>query len=213
MSSTSLITKFATQAAASYLDQMRTHEVRTKALTAGALNFLSEVLQLHFAGVPRKRVSKDASLWTRFLAYFKIEGKAFKMGLYGALFAAPVGHYILHMLLDTFGHIEPMGGAIVGAISMLVIAPLQISCFLTARAIANKEKSVKKSVKSAFLPVLIVTYLTFPPTIAYAQAKFPHELEAPILSLLQFLTGTFFNSLALAAEVRAAKKQGKDKDQ
>jgi len=212
-----LVTNFAVRATAAYLQQLRTNEFRTKAMTAGLLNLISEILQQHFARVPRKRVDKDASLLTRLRAYFKITDKAFKMGLYGLLVAAPLGHFLVKGILLAFEHKkDPVKSMLVGATSMLVTAPLQVGLVLSAQSVfdgAQSRKAVVKDVKSMFLPVLIVTYLTIPPAIAYSHARFPLEFEAPFINVVQFMVATFFGSIGLAAAQRAKKQTKKDKDQ
>lgn len=210
--SRSLVSDLPHRAAAAYLQQLRTHELRTKAITAGVLNFLGEVIARFCAGVPSKRVSKDAPLWKRLLAWSKINGKAVKLGLYGMLVAAPMGHFLVKTMHKAFANrLRPGIQWPMIFTSMLVIAPIQIASYLSSLALiegARTRKQVAKTVKTAFIPVLAVTWITSPPSLAFAQAVFPREFEMPFFNVVQFVTGTFFNTRALILKERL-KKEGK----
>jgi len=209
--SKSPVSDLARRAAAGYLNQLRTHELRTKAITAGVLNLLGEVLSRHFAGVPSKPVSKDAPLWKRLLAWSKINSKAVKLGLYGLLVSAPMGHLLVTTMHKIFAN-KIRAGIQWPMIctSMLVIAPLQIATYLASLAViegAKTKQQVAKTVKAAFLPVLLVTWISSPPSLAFAQAVFPREFEMPFFNVVQFATGTFFNTRALIAKEQAKKDE------
>ena len=91
------------------------------------MQFFQEVLATHFAGVPARRVPKDAPLYAHVLARAKIESKAPKMTLYGMLVSAPMGHVLVgitqRMFAGKTGLAAKIGQLLV---TNLVVAPIQI---------------------------------------------------------------------------------------
>jgi len=203
----SKITDIAHRAASAYLYELRTNELRTKCITAGVLNFVSEVLIRHFAGAPpSKPLRKNASAWGRFLVWSKINGKAVKLALYGGLIAAPMSHFFVTTMHKAFAGRLRNGVQwhMIGT-SMLFIAPIQIATYLTSLSYIENGPSkpaVKKTFKAAFVPAIIVTWLTAPPSLAYAQRNFPFEFEMPFFNIVQFFTGTLFGTITLKKKLR-----------
>jgi len=196
-----------------YLYQLKNHELRTKALTAGVLGFLQEVLARHFAGVPPRKVHPSAGPLEHLFAASKVNAKAFKMALFGFLVSAPLGHVLVKAMHKVFaGRGGPAAKLGMLATSLLVIAPIQIAVFLTNSAIiegARTKEAILKVVKRGFAPVLGVTWVTSPTAIIFAQTFLPSEFEVPFFNLVQFCTGLFFNTAAIKASLDAQKKETK----
>jgi len=199
-----------------YLYQLKHNDLRTKAITAGVLGFLQEVLARHFAGVPSRKVHPSAGPLEHLFAASKVNAKAFKMALFGFLVSAPLGHTLVKTMHRAFaGRTGP--GAKLGmlATSLLVIAPIQIAVFLTNSALvegARTKEAVFNVVKKGFAPVLGVTWITSPTAIMFAQTFLPPEFEVPFFNLVQFCTGLVFNTAAIKAALAAQKKKDAKKD-
>ena len=132
---------------AAYLAQLAIHPLRTKAVTLGVhsskspkthtansallpgtLQLLQEVLASHIAGVPAKRVPKDAPFYQHALARAKFDTKALKMALYGFFISAPLGHFLVGLLQKVFAgrtDVKAKVGQILA--SNLLVAPIQVS--------------------------------------------------------------------------------------
>lgn len=89
---------------------------------------VQEVLSAHFAGVPSKRVPKDAPLHRHILAALKIDSKVIKMGLYGVFVSAPLGHYLVGLLQKAFaGKTSRRDKLLQIMASNFIVSPVQIS--------------------------------------------------------------------------------------
>lgn len=132
-----------------YLRQLSTHPLRTKAVTAGIpfhnspkiiiglneslfslgiLCFVQEILGSHLAGTPTQRPPKEAPDVIHLLARAKIDTKALKMALYGFLVSAPLSHILVGNLQRFFAGKTGTGAKIAQIIaSNLLIAPIQAS--------------------------------------------------------------------------------------
>jgi hypothetical protein len=111
---------------AAYVAQLVLNPLRTKALTTGGLSFLQEVLASNLAGTPIQHPSKRAPVYEHALARTRINAKAFKMLLYGALVSAPLGHVLVGALQRAFAG-KTSGKAKLAQIlaSNLIVAPIQ----------------------------------------------------------------------------------------
>ena len=95
---------------------------------AASFQFLQEILANHIAGVPTKKVSKDAPAYERFLAAAKIDSKPFKMALYGFFVSAPLGHALVGRLQKAFaGQTGTKAKVLQILASNLITAPIQIT--------------------------------------------------------------------------------------
>lgn len=94
----------------------------------GVLQLLQEVLASHIAGVPSRRVAKEAPFYEHALARAKLDTKALKMAFYGFFVSAPLGHLLVGLLQKMFAGRTDLKAKI-GQIlaSNLVVAPVQIS--------------------------------------------------------------------------------------
>ncbi|THH18416.1 hypothetical protein EW146_g2559 [Bondarzewia mesenterica] len=199
-----------------YLSQLATHPLRTKAITTGVLCFLQEVLASHFAGVPARRLPKDCPLYYHALARAKIDTKSLKMGLYGLLVSAPLGHVLIGALQRAFagktGRMARVGQIVA---SNLLVAPIQTAVYLASMAVINGAKSVDdvvKTVKGGFFAVIRVMWVSSPLSIVFAQTFLAPELWVPFFNLVGFTMGTYFNTRVKQIRMAAEKKQKKDEE-
>ncbi|KAH9937071.1 uncharacterized protein B0H18DRAFT_969010 [Fomitopsis serialis] len=186
---------------AAYLANLVAHPLRTRRSLAVSrvLQFIQEVLATHLAGVPARRVSKDAPS-TRTV-------KAPKMTLYGMLISAPMSH-ALTSLAAKVGQL---------LVSNLVVAPIQIAVYLSCTAVINGARTVddvRKTVKAGFMNALRVTWMTLPLTIVIAQRYLAPELWVPFMNLVQFVTGTYFNTkmkkIRMAMDAKGKKEEKRE---
>lgn len=92
------------------------------------MQLFQEVLATHFAGVPARKVPKDAPLYAHALARAKIESKAPKMTLYGMLVSAPIGHVLVGVTQRLFAGKTGLSAKIGQLlVANLVVAPIQIA--------------------------------------------------------------------------------------
>lgn len=197
-----------------YLAQLTANPLRTKALTTGILCFLQEVLASHFAGVPAQRLPKDSPLYYHALARARVDTKALKMGLYGLLVSAPLGHVLIGALQRAFagrtGRAARLGQILS---SNLFIAPIQTAVYLASMAVINGAKSVDeivKTVKGGFFSVIRVMWVSSPLSIVFAQTFLAPELWVPFFNLVGFTMGTYFNTRVKQIRLAAEKKQKTD---
>nr|GAT44076.1 predicted protein [Mycena chlorophos] len=200
---------------ASYLQQLQTRPLATKAVTTGILCFLQEILGSNIAGVPPK-AHKDAPLLLQYLARKHVDIRAAKMFIYGLLVSAPVSHYLMALLQKAFAG-KTSSGAKLGQLlaQLLIVAPVQTATYLASLAViggANSVDEVVRTVKVGFLPVIRVSWVTTPTAMVFAQKFVPMELWTPFFSFVSFAVGTIFNVRIKAIRLAAAKKQAlKDK--
>ncbi|KAF9822076.1 hypothetical protein IEO21_00070 [Rhodonia placenta] len=205
---------------AAYLTSLAAHPLRTKAITTSVLQFLQEVLATHLAGERAPRVSKDAPAYAHALAAAKINPKAYKMALYGFCVSAPLGHTLVGLVQKLFAGKTSLAAKI-GQLLLgnLVVAPIQVAVYLTFTAIINGARSVDdvaKTLKAGFFKALQVTWMTLPLTMVIAQRYLAPELWVPFINLVQFCTGTYFNTklkkIRMAMEAKAKKDEEEKKE-
>jgi len=204
---------------ASYLQQIALHPLRTKAFTNATLCFLQEVLGSHIAHMPVKKPAPDAPVLLHLLARAHVDMRAVKMALYGFLVSAPLGHFLIGALQKAFAG-KTGTGAKIGQIlaSNLLVAPIQTSAYLASMAIISGAKSVDEvlnTIKSGFLSVIRIQWITSPIALTIAQRFIPVELWVVFFNSIQFVLGTYFNARVkqLRARAAAAKKAEKGKDE
>ena len=94
----------------------------------GIFSFLTEIIANHLAGVPSRKVAKDAPAYEHALAAAKIESKAFKMSLYGFFVSAPLSHVLVGKLQQVFaGKTDAKSKVLQILASNLLISPILIS--------------------------------------------------------------------------------------
>ena len=96
----------------------------------GVFNFVQDILGNHLAGVPPKRVPKDAPLYEKLAAQLKVDAKAFKMFLYGFFISAPLSHYTTGYLQKAFaGKTNTLAGKLAQILaSCLISSPITAVC-------------------------------------------------------------------------------------
>ncbi|KAI5123564.1 hypothetical protein M0805_003383 [Coniferiporia weirii] len=203
---------------AAYTAQLATHPLRTKAITAGTLCFIQEVLASHIAKTPVQRPPKSAPRVVHALANARVDTKALKMALYGFLVSAPLGHLLVSLLQRAFAGKTGVRARI-GQIlcSNLLVAPIQSTVYLTSMAVVNGAKSVDdviRTVKSGFMSVMRMTWVTSPLAMVIAQTFIPQELWVPFFNLVGFVLGSYFTVRVKSARLQAekAKKAKEEKD-
>ncbi|OCH95834.1 hypothetical protein OBBRIDRAFT_788041 [Obba rivulosa] len=201
---------------AAYLRNLVAHPLRTKAITTSVLQFLQEVLASHLAHVPARRVPKDAPLYAHALARARVDAKAVKMAIYGALVSAPLSHVLVGAVQRVFaGRAGPAAKLAQILASLFVVAPAQITAYLACMAVINGAKSVNdvvRTVKGGFLRVLRVTIMTQPVVIVFAQRFLAPELWVPFFNLVQFAVGTYTNIKLKKLRSQSEEKAKKEKD-
>jgi len=202
---------------AQYLLQLATHPLRTKAATTGTLFFIQEVLTSHLARVPPSKPAKNASPIVHSLAATHVNAKAFKMAAYGALISTPLSHYLVGALQRIFaGKTSRSAKAAYILCNNTFIAPIQTVVYLATVAIINGAKSfedIKRTVKGGFMTMIKVTWVASPLTMEIARKFIPVELWVPFFSIVQFLIGTYFTTMAKRRSIAAAKKAEERKKQ
>lgn len=92
------------------------------------LQFIQEILASHLAGIPAKRVAKNAPFYEHALAKAKIDSKSIKMAAYGAFISAPMGHFLVGLLQKAFAGKTTTRDKIMQILaSNLILSPIQIS--------------------------------------------------------------------------------------
>ncbi|KAJ7103665.1 hypothetical protein B0H15DRAFT_227933 [Mycena belliarum] len=203
---------------ASYLLQLSTHPLRTKAVTTATLCFLQEVLGSNIAKMPVKKPASSAPVLLHLLARAHVDLRAVKMALYGFLVSAPLSHYLVGALQKAFAG-RTGTGAKVGQIvaNNLLVAPIQTSAYLGCMAVISGAKTldeVIKTIKAGFFAVIRIQWIASPLILTFAQKFVPVELWVPFFNLVQFVLGTYFNARVKQLRLKAlAKKDEKDKEE
>ncbi|EJD04055.1 uncharacterized protein FOMMEDRAFT_19367 [Fomitiporia mediterranea MF3/22] len=205
---------------AAYVAQLATHPLRTKAITAGALCFIQEVLASHVANSPVQRPPKVSPRVAHALAIAKVDVKAFKMAVYGFFVSAPLGHVLVGLLQKVFAGRTGARARVAQILaSNLLVAPIQSVVYLASMAIINGAKSIDdvvRTVKSGFMSVMRMTWITSPLAMVIAQKFLPQELWVPFFNLVGFSMGTYFTIRVKKARLLAEKakkaKEGKEKE-
>ncbi|KIJ38469.1 hypothetical protein M422DRAFT_231199 [Sphaerobolus stellatus SS14] len=186
-----------------YTAELVAHPLRTKAVTAGVLSFLQEILASHLAGVPSRRPT-SANPISDALASAKVDSRAFKMAAYGFLVSAPLGHFLVGKIQQTL-----QGRKLAQILANnLIVAPIQTTVYLTCMALisgARSIKEIKATVKGGFMAVMRITWMTSPLAIVFAQKFIAPELWVPFFNLVSFVLGTYFNTKV--KKLRAAKEK------
>ena len=91
---------------------------------------MQDILGNHLAGVPPRRVAKDAPAYEKLAARLKLDAKAFKMFLYGFFVSAPLSHYVTGWLQRVFaGRTNTLAGKLAQILaSLLVSSPITAIC-------------------------------------------------------------------------------------
>jgi len=202
---------------AKYLVSLATRPLLTKAVTAGTLNFLQDVIANHLAGVP-VRVSKEAPPPARALAAAKIDLRSLKLAIYGFFVSAPLSHYLVGALQKRFeGKETPAAKLQLLVLQNILVAPIQNAVFLASLAVIGGAKSsagILAVVKGGFWRVMRVTWAVSPLAVIFAQRFLPPHLWVVFFNLVGFSVGVTFNAAVKKAKIRElvakAKKDRED---
>lgn len=195
-----------------YVRQLAAHPLRTKCITSGIFNFIQDILGNHLAGVPPKRVSKDAPFYEKLAARLKLDSRALKMFVYGFFVSAPLSHFTTGVLQRVFaGRTNTFAGKLLQVLASLVFqAPLTVISYLSCTAVINGMRSTDEIVhfvKSRFLTLMKVSLFTTPFGMFVAQYCLPPELWVPWFNGVTFAIGTTLSVMIKKGSV----KQHKDK--
>ena len=105
------------------------------------MQFIQDILANHLAGVPARRVPKDASPLAHLLARAKVDTRALKMVVYGVFVSAPLSHYMVGALQRAFAGRTGTKDKILQILaSNLIVSPIQISGELDWRFISGLRR-------------------------------------------------------------------------
>lgn len=72
---------------------------------------------------------------------------------------------------------------------------------------ARTVHQVRATVKAGFMPVMKVSWITSPITLAFAQNFLPQETWVPFFNIIAFFIGTYINSLTKKKRLAALRKK------
>ncbi|EEH34461.1 integral membrane protein [Paracoccidioides lutzii Pb01] len=181
-----------------YLEQLQSNPLRTKMLTSGTLFGLQEFLA--------SWIAHDRSQHGH---YFN--SRIPKMMLYGSLVGAPLGHLLIGILQKIFAGRTSLKAKVLQILaSNLIISPIQNTVYLASMAIiagARTFHQVKATVKAGFLPVMKVSWVTSPLSLAFAQKFLPQHTWVPFFNIIGFIIGTYINAHTKKKRLEALRRK------
>jgi hypothetical protein len=167
-------------------------------LTSGTLSGLQEILASYLA----KDRNKNGGYFT---------SRVPKMAANGAFVMAPVGHVLISILQKIFAGRTSLKAKILQIlVSNLVVAPIQNSIYLISMAIiagARTSHQVHATWRAGFLPVMKVSWITSPLSLAFAQQFLPQETWVPFFNIIAFVIGTYINTTTKRKRLAALRKK------
>lgn len=183
---------------AAYLKQLQENPLRTKMLTSGALSGLQEFLA---SWIAHDR-SKSGHYFT---------SRVPKMAIYGAFISAPLGHLLISMLQKVFRGRKSLKAKILQIlVSNLIISPIQNTVYLVSMAViagARTFHQVRATVKAGFMPVMKVSWIVSPISLAFAQKFLPEHTWVPFFNIIGFIIGTYINSHTKKKRLAALRRK------
>ncbi|EFQ95233.1 hypothetical protein PTT_06846, partial [Pyrenophora teres f. teres 0-1] len=183
---------------AAYLKQLQSNPLRTKMLTSGTLSGLQEFLA---SWIAHDR-SKSGHYFT---------SRVPKMAIYGALISAPLGHVLISALQKLFQGRKSLKAKVLQIFaSNLIIAPIQNSVYLISMALiagARTFHQVKATVKAGFWPVMKVSWVVSPISLAFAQQFLPETTWVPFFNIVGFIIGTYINAHTKKKRLAALRRK------
>lgn len=161
------------QMLSAYARHVTTRPVLTKALTAGALNGLQELIAAKATGS-------------------RLDARAFKMAAYGFLVSGPLAHY-LYRILETRFKKGNLAAKLIAA--NLVITPILNFVYLTALAFfsgASLQQSMLLA-RQRLAGILKISWSVFPLVQMLAFSRLSPEMHVPFFNLVAFVFGTVIN--------------------
>ncbi|KAF9732734.1 hypothetical protein PMIN06_002818 [Paraphaeosphaeria minitans] len=181
-----------------YLKHLQENPLRTKMLTSGTLSGLQEFLA---SWIAHDR-SKHGHYFT---------SRVPKMALYGAFISAPLGHVLISILQKIFRGRKSLKAKIMQIlISNLIISPIQNSIYLVSMAViagARTFHQVKATVKAGFMPVMKVSWIVSPISLAFAQQFLPEHTWVPFFNIIGFIIGTYVNAHTKKKRLAALRRK------
>jgi len=200
---------------AAYLARLTAKPLQTKMITSGLLLFLQEVIANHVARVPIHH-SKHAPSYERALAAAKVNGRAFKMSVYGSLVSAPLNHVLVGLLQRLFvGKTSTRDRVLQILAGNLFVAPIQATVYLASMAVingANSIDAIQAFVMKGMMPMLKILWVSSPAATIFAQTVLPHELWVPFFNIVSLFVGTFFSVKIKKAQLASARKAKKPQE-
>ncbi|CAG8468078.1 30324_t:CDS:2 [Racocetra persica] len=166
-----------------YNEQLYTHPLRTKAITAGILTGLQEFLAQEFKGCQNGIICGPLGH-----VLFEISNKIFKNRAGG-------GTKILQIL-----------------VTLLIILPTQHIVYLAAMAIIaglRTTEQIQASIKKSLWPMVRTTWIVFPIVQTFAQKFLEPQLWVPFFNLVGFSLGLHAST---KAKIRQQRKLAEDDD-
>ncbi|KAF1944735.1 integral membrane protein [Clathrospora elynae] len=183
---------------AAYLKQLQSNPLRTKMLTSGTLSGLQEFLA---SWIAHDR-TKSGNYFT---------SRVPKMAIYGALISAPLGHVLISALQKVFQGRKSLKAKVLQIlVSNLIIAPIQNSVYLVSMALiagARTFHQVKATVKAGFWPVMKVSWVVSPISLAFAQQFLPETTWVPFFNIIGFIIGTYINAHTKKKRLAALRRK------
>ncbi|KAJ4352089.1 uncharacterized protein N0V89_007435 [Didymosphaeria variabile] len=181
-----------------YLKHLQENPLRTKMLTSGTLSGLQEFLA---SWIAHDR-SKHGHYFT---------SRVPKMALYGAFISAPLGHFLISILQKIFRGRKSLKAKIMQIlISNLIISPIQNSIYLVSMAViagARTFHQVRATVKAGFMPVMKVSWIVSPISLAFAQQFLPEHTWVPFFNIIGFIIGTYVNAHTKKKRLAALRRK------
>lgn len=90
------------------------------------------------------------------------------------------------------------------------VAPIQNTVYLASMAViagARTFHQVRATVRSGFMPVMKVTWITSPVALAFAQKFLPEQTWVPFFNIVSFVIGTYINSHTKKKRLAALRKK------
>ncbi|PGH23775.1 hypothetical protein AJ80_02205 [Polytolypa hystricis UAMH7299] len=183
---------------AAYLGQLQSNPLRTKMLTSGTLSALQELIA--------SWIAHDRSKHGH---YFN--SRIPKMALYGSFISAPLGHLLIGILQRIFSGRKSLKAKILQIlVSNLIISPIQNAVYLTSMAIiagARTLHQVRATVKDGFMPVMKVSWISSPLSLAFAQKFLPEHTWVPFFNIIGFVIGTYINARTKKKRLEALRRK------
>ncbi|KAF2188973.1 hypothetical protein K469DRAFT_565031 [Zopfia rhizophila CBS 207.26] len=183
---------------AAYLKQLQDNPLRTKMLTSGTLSGLQEFLA---SWIAHDR-SKSGHYFT---------SRVPKMAIYGAFISAPLGHVLVSILQKIFRGRKSLKAKILQILlSNLIVSPIQNTIYLISMAIiagARTFHQVRATVKAGFMPVMKVSWIVSPISLAFAQKFLPEHTWVPFFNIIGFIIGTYINSHTKKKRLAALRRK------
>ncbi|RKP25055.1 hypothetical protein SYNPS1DRAFT_1446, partial [Syncephalis pseudoplumigaleata] len=175
-----------------YVVALHTRPLRTKALTAGILNGLQELIAQQVA----RRLRSDQA--SRKRAAFPIDRRVVHMALYGFLVSGPLNHY-LYDLLNRVVAGRKGTRYVIGQLlaANLIISPILNTVYLAAMEVIATGRprigQMQLAVRRGLMPMMRTSWMLFPLVQLSAQRYLPPQLWVPYFNLVGFVFGVYFN--------------------